>query len=235
MTIIMAGIIAIVITFMSKIQNGKLKAVIYSLPLPISLSLLAIGTQVESNHITGLILLAGFLWSTYFLYVKCHQSILMSDVISAVIYIIIGYATKETSRIDFWWMFFAYSILWFIFLNFYHPKQEFGTKSSTNIIIKGSTVFITSFVLLSLKSFLSGFIVTFPYSGIFAVKESKDTLYSLAAEFTKNSIAILIFFATIKISFEKLGLPISIGLGWIIYLPTLWIVQRLKQTAANTI
>lgn len=105
-------------------------------------------------------------------------------------------------------------------------KNKVGEKQQTNLLLKGIIVFGVAFLLLSAKDLLSGVMVTFPFSGVFAVVEMKKDLKILAFEFTKNSIAILLFFISLAILMPIVGFYLSIALSWVVYAISFWIIKK---------
>jgi hypothetical protein len=55
-------------------------------------------------------------------------------------------------------------------------------------------VFVIAFALFSAHQYLAAFVVTFPYNGVFAVYENKAGLLPQAALFTRNSLALAVYF-----------------------------------------
>jgi len=226
---IMAGVITLVILLIASVREGRLRAIIYGLPLPITTALIATKSQIDASHVIGLFLLCVFLWLVFFFYKKRNLTIIASDILSATIYVILGFFLIRIISIDFWKMVFFYLLFWIIYLLRYQPKYEQGSKSPIKPLIKGGLVFVISLCLLLLKSILRGVVVTFPFSGIFAVVEAKDTLYTLAGEFTKNSLSILVFFIIVNVLSPKIGYYQSILLGWLFYFPILLLLQKIKH------
>lgn len=157
------------------------------------------------------------------------MSIFTADFVCASGYVVLGFLFIKLSLLSFWQATFLYIFLWFLYIEKYRPIVEVGERSQIRPLLKGPIVLVLSSILLFLKSVLGGIVVTFPFSGVFAVVEARKTLYTLAGEFTKNSLAILIFFVITKVFSDKLGFYYSIGLGWLFYLPFLLFLQRIKN------
>ena len=225
----MAAIIALVIVLIASVKDNRLKAFIYSLPFPITAALFATKISINSSHIVGLLLLNLFLWSVFYLYKKLKISIIFSDFLCSIGYVVLGFIFVKLFTIGFWEASSLYFIVWMIFIIRYRQIREKSKRNKLPLTIKGTTVFLIALILLYLKSFLSGVVVTFPFSGVFAVWEVREAINTLAGEFTKNSLAILVFFIAIKIFSQYTGYYSSIGLGWLFYIPLIFGLQKIKS------
>lgn len=231
--IIMAMAIALIIVIISAVKNPIIKTIIYSLPIPITLALIASQKGVSSSHIVGLFLLVLFLWLVNWMR-KINANIFVADIISAAVYIGAGYSLirlVQNESMSFALLSFLYLFLWLGFMFFgrrHKTENSPGKKGSINIVIKGILIFLIATALLTLKDVLKGIIVTFPFSGVFAVVEMQDQLHTLASEFTKNSIAILAFFVIVYAAMPGLSIYPAITLGWAGYLLTLKIVRIVR-------
>jgi hypothetical protein len=228
--IISAIVIGIIIAVMASVASSKLKALIYSLPIPITVALIATGGDVNVTHIIGLVLITLFLWTVKTLYTR-GVNIYVADVVATGLYIAGGYFAIGFFKMPFFVAVVLYAIGWAVFMTLYrnHPPSR-KSKSNTTIrpIVKLPIVSLFAFILLNLKSYLSGIIVTFPFSGVFAVVEGRGILRTLAATFTRNSIAILMMFVTIYL-FGSADLFLKLVAGWIVYIITLRAVSTIKS------
>ncbi|MBI3626984.1 hypothetical protein HY224_02985 [Candidatus Uhrbacteria bacterium] len=117
----------------------------------------------------------------------------------------------------------------FILFDKRNIKEVTGRKVPINIAAKGVLIFIAASLLLTLKDAFNGVVVTFPYAGVFVVIEMRDELETLAREYTRNSMAVLIFFIIVYLCMPRLALYPSILLGWLGYFITLKAVLILKN------
>lgn len=226
--IISAFIIGLVIAAMAMVKNTRLKALIYTLPIPITVTFIGTGGNVGAHHVIGLLLVNVFLWCVYVLSVW-KINIFLSDVIAAVVYTGAGYLVINFIELPFCWAALGYAVLWLAFVLFYQNRDQKEEPPSTSKIkptIKFSIVSIVAYVLLSLKNYLSGIVVTFPFSGVFAVVEGRHMLQQLAATFTRNSIAILAMFMVLYV-LRHVHMGIGISIGWLAFVAVLKITSML--------
>jgi len=225
--VVSAIAIGLIIAVMAYIKNSHLKALVYSLPIPITIALIATGGKVNTTNIVGLFLLTLFLWFVWLLNEQ-GVNIFVADVVAAFSYVLVGYVAIQHIKIPFYLGVFIYFVIWICFVTLYRNRVAIEKKKQDPKInpgIKGVIVTILAYLLLSLKTYLSGIIVTFPFSGVFAVIEGKHILETLASVFSRNSIAILMMFITIY-GLEKINLGLKISAGWIVYLIILKLVIK---------
>ncbi|MCA9337341.1 hypothetical protein KC951_01380 [Candidatus Saccharibacteria bacterium] len=228
LNLVSAVLIGAIIGAMALIKKPRTKALVYSLPFPITIALIATHGKVDESNIIGLFLLSGFLWLVYWLYTKGF-SIYLADIISAALYVLIGYFLIKTMPTGFVLLTILYLAFWFLFVLLYRKHEEEEVKHRPHKIKPlYKTVIVTplAFLLLALKSQLAGIVVTFPFSGVFAVVEGQYILRTLAAIFTRNSIAILALFVTIYCTVDAIGFWYSIVAGWISYIAILLFVSK---------
>jgi hypothetical protein len=227
-----AAAIAAVIVAMGAARNNVVKAVIYCLPIPITVVFIATDALVTSRHIIGLFLLNIFLWSVATLY-KSTRNILLADSVAAAAYIVIGYFLVTYTRVSFVTITSAYALAWLIFCLLYPrgtPDEARPESSKVGPGIKFAGTAVLSFGLLSMQGLLSGVVVTFPFSGVFAVIEGRQILRTMALTFTRNSLALLALFVTLFMA-QQINLGWRMLLGWAVYLPVLLLLQWLFRPA----
>lgn len=233
MNAIMALIIMGVILLIAVVKNPHVKAIVYGLPIPITAALLASRNGVGETHVIGLVLLVGFLWSVYYLYSRGWH-IILADIISAGLYVGIGFALAKSIHLTFGFVVVLSVFAWIAAMLFLRHQQTIEEQNQVSgqkisLWIKALVVFSVAYFLLETKDLLSGIIVTFPFSGVFAVVEMKANLKTLAREFTKNSLAILAFFITVWYLGDSLGIMMAVVVGWGIYFATFQLLKKVKM------
>jgi len=189
--------VSVIISAMARVRSQKVKAILYTLPFPITIALIGSHSIATSLSIVGLMLTAGFLWGCYVFHTKLRANILAVDVVLAVLYVTAAYALVQLLNVSFWPMVGLYCVGWAV-LMWRFSKRTFSFvdkgKSPTNPYIKALIVFSIAFGLFSAHQYLAAFVVTFPYNGVFAVFENRYGLLPQAALFTRNSLALLAYF-----------------------------------------
>lgn len=242
LTINIASALAVsgIITSMSKVREQKLKAILYTLPFPITIALIGSNSIATSLSIVGLMLTAGFLWGCYYLHIRRGVNIMFTDVLLAALYIIFAYFLAQTVKVSFWAMLLIYLITWVILMLFFKKitfKYQAHKPTKTNIWLKATTVFIIAFGLFSAHQYLAAFVVTFPYNGVFAVYENRFGLLPQAALFTRNSVALTAYFVANYLAGMHYSATARYILSWLAFGIVLvlvnWLV-KIKVDAASS-
>lgn len=222
--------VGILIGLMAMVQSVRLKATIYALPIPITVALIATQGAVNSSNIIGLMLICGFIWMVKYLHGHHKLHIVTSDIIAAITYLSAGYITVRFLSVSFTWLIFIYCISWALIMWLYQkrPVTEKLTKPDpTPPVIKGTGATLLSLPLFYLKDVLAGIVVTFPYSGVFAVIETRHNLATFLRIVIRNSLAILALFVAIYPLQEVLPLVLNLFIGWSAYFAVFAIIRKI--------
>jgi hypothetical protein len=221
--------IGIIIGWMARIPNVRLKAAIYTLPIPISIALLATHPRINSSEIIGLLLVCGFIWLTKLLHETFRITLLLADVLAAMLYVAVGYIFIRLVHVNFPTALTIYITFWLVLIRLFrkHPSEEKSVKPSTiSPLTKGTGTTLISFIMFSLKDALAGIVVTFPFSGVFAVAETKGQLGVFFRVVVRNSLAIIGLFVSMYALQIHLNLIVNLTIGWAVYFVILKLVQR---------
>ena len=216
-----------IIALMASLNSNRLRALVYSLPIPVTIVLIATGGEVNTTHLIGLVLGILFLWSVAFLHGR-GISILVADLLGAGAYLLAGYVAVSYIKVPFYVAVVCVSIAWSIFVYLYKnrvTKDKDQAIAKIHPLIKLPIVSVFAYILLSFKALFSGIIVTFPFSGVFAVIENRHMLERLASTFTRNSIAIIGLFITTYV-LEDMNVFMKLAIAWVVYLLILRIVAK---------
>jgi hypothetical protein len=188
--------ISVVIACMVSVKSARAKSIILVLPIPITIALLGSGGQVTSLSIVGLALTNCFVWTVFYLYKK-GWNILLADIFAAVMYVVIAYVLTKYVQLSFTTAVTAYVLVWLcivIKLKKVQFKNNKQSAAKASLVSRSATIFGIAFLLFSLKQYLAAFVVTFPYNTVFAVYENRQNLFVQAALFTRNSLALAVYF-----------------------------------------
>ena len=222
--------IGLIIGLMARVTNVRLKATLYTFPIPISIALVATHGVVGSSNVIGLALICSFIVWTYLLHHRLRVPILIADIMAAALYIAVGYVLIKVITVSFTLVSGIYIILWGLLmlrLRRVEAPLTLAKPSAVPPAMKAVATVAVSYVLFSLKDVLAGIVVTFPYSGVFAVLETKNHLEILARVVIRNSMAILAFFITMYWFQSRLVFIINLAAGWVAYLLILFVVQKI--------
>ena len=227
LNLVSALAIGAIIATMASLKNNKARALVYSFPIPITIALIATGGIVNTTHLIGMILGILFLWAVALMHAK-RIPILVADVVGAVAYLVVGYFAISFITIPFYLAVALIAVGWVVFVYLYRKrgvKDREKAPVKIHPLVKLPVVSVFAYGLLSLKAVFAGIIVTFPFSGVFAVIENRHMLERLAATFTRNSIAILGLFVTAH-ALGEMNVLIKMAICWGVYLVILRLVVK---------
>lgn len=218
--LISALVICGVISVMARLRSDKAKSLVYSLPIPITVALLATGSHITGLTFVGILLANLFLWGIYYLYQMLKLPILLADIMMAGSYILVGYLLSKVVIVPVAVAIITYPALWIIVM-FVAVRQPPMTRAPTvaplSLWIKAPIVFGVAYLLFTAKDYLPGVITLFPFTGVFAVYEGKDLLKTLALIFSRNSIAIWAFLAADHFLIVAMGQWLALLASWTVY------------------
>lgn len=222
--------VSAIITVMANVHSQKLKAILYTLPFPITIALIGSNSIATSLSIVGLILTGGFLWGCYFLHFKMRMNVLLADILLAVFYILAAYILTRLVDISFWTIFILFGLCWLVLMALFKRatfRYRSQNPSKLNPFLKAVFVFIIAFALFSAHHYLAAFVVTFPYNGVFAVYENRAGLLPQAALFTRNSLALAAYFLANYLLGTHYSAPVRYAASWLGFGVVLVLVHRL--------
>lgn len=224
--------ISVVISAMSKFPSQRIKALLYSIPIPITIALIGSKSIAGSLNISGLMLTTLFLWGCYYFHIKLNKSILAVDVALSILYVIIGYVLVHILHVPFQYIVAIYLAAWLLCMYLFEKRTFAYTPAKiepTNVWLKGLIIFTVAFLLFTARQYLAAFVVTFPYNGVFAVFENNTGLYPQAALFTRNSLALLAYFISNHYAGNHYGSVMRYVFSWAAFILVLFLVNKLVK------
>ncbi|OGV55672.1 MAG: hypothetical protein A2017_03055 [Lentisphaerae bacterium GWF2_44_16] len=218
------------------IKNPQWKSFILLLPFPSSLSALAIGKPVDSSFIIGLFLVPLFFYIIRKLYDGMGINIIVSIIISALVYCLIGFAVFRILH-DSMTLFTSSFILVNIFALFLHihkPRtQEEGYKSTLPVYVKVPIIAIVIIVLLNFKNTLGGFMALFPMAGVVSAYEVRHCMNAVFRQIPVMISAVSCMFGTCYFLQDITGLYWGIIASWCVYMILLLLTKKAWMSGAE--
>ncbi|MCJ8330814.1 MAG: hypothetical protein HRT89_18060 [Lentisphaeria bacterium] len=220
-------------TSMAYVHNARMKALILGLPLPFTFATLAVGMQVNSFNLSGLLLTWFFTIMVRQLHQKWKWNIFLSIILSVSFFCIaasIGTRFVPETELAFWGLIIFISISALLVVKFQKLEAEPGHKTPMPLYIKVPVIFMVVLGVILLKQELKGFVTMFPMVGVIAAYESRKSLSTMAAEIPKMILLFIPLVIIIHVSYDRLGLIGSMLAGWSVFLCIL-IPVTLKRIA----
>jgi len=225
-----AAAIGIIIFAMASIREVRTKALLYVLPIPISIGIIATHGIITASNVLGLVLTCLFLIGIRTLVDIYHVPIITADILACIAYVGLGYVLIKLVHLPFIVMSMLYLALWAVVTWWMHTHQVSDTPSKPSALppsTKGAIAGGISFGIYSFKDLLAGIVVTFPYNGVFAVIEVQHHLNVFVRSVIRNTIAITGLFATMYYLHAQLPLLLNLLAGWIAFGIILRFSQRI--------
>lgn len=229
-TLLLATAITISILLITAIPSPKIRAAVYSLPIPITVLLIGTGGHVNTTHLTGLIDVIVFMSIVYALTRKVEMPIVPAIALGICAYIILGLAFKHLVVVPFLTSYLILTAIWLIYMAMpvsikaHHYKKIDSRMTPQDYLTRGSIVYGLSYVIITIKSLILGAAVTFPYNGTFTVYVMREQLPVLITEICRNFFAIANFFLVVWIMQPKIGLGRSLIVAWVVNVTILYAI-----------
>ncbi|MDR7275855.1 hypothetical protein [Catenuloplanes atrovinosus] len=195
MTIASALLIAAVVVAVRLIPSVRWKAVVYALPLPMTLALVASGAPVDARHLLGLVLLVGFFAVVTVLHHRWGLHILLADAAAVAAYLLIALPLAGLGRLSFPLVLACVCLLWAV-VGARRPPVVPGDPPRRPHLGHVLLVVGAALLIAQLAGVLRAFAVTFPYSGVLVAVETRRTLPSFTRQFARASLAMVAFLST---------------------------------------
>lgn len=222
-----ALVLCFFVTAIACVRSPRLKALIYSLPVPFTCAYVATGVPMNATHITGLILIVTYNWLVWFLRTKANWPLQLAIPASVGVYITGSILARPLAGTPLIWVALIFLAIWTLNALLYRARPEPHHRGRTPVYLKIPMVFVISMIIYNATRLLAGAVNTFPYAGIFTSYESRHSLRTLAGQFTINILGLLLCILTIAATENRFPAPIPLLLGWIPVILWILTVRRL--------
>lgn len=251
MTLVGAVLVTVTVWAVSLIGPVRLRALVYGLPVPMSLVLSGTGQRVDGGQIIGVLLLVAFFATVAVLHVRLAWPVLLADAAAVVGYIIFGWLLP--ARVPLWPAVTAVTALWAVGLVLAHrrpvavppggaardrtstvdhdraPVRRTGVRVA---LAKLAGVFAAALLMTVLAGPLAGLVVTFPYSGVLVAVEVRRDLVEFTRHFAVTAIS-LVGFLTGYAACQHRGTVVALAAGWGVFLVLAAASQLTRRRRGN--
>ncbi|MGC9670003.1 hypothetical protein ACNTMW_26105 [Planosporangium sp. 12N6] len=230
MTLLTGAVVTLVIWAVSLVRSVRLRALIYSLPLPITLVLVTTRIPVGAQQLLGVVLLNLFVATVAWLHHRLRWHILLADLAGIAAYIAGSWTLLQAGRLPFAPILATTLAAWVIVAALHQwtttRRQQAATHRQAQtppgrraLPTVGKIVILAlgALLMVGLGQLLQGMVVTFPYSGVLVVIETRRDLVEFRAHFTRNSLALLAFITAYYLS-QDISRHLAVTAGWAAFL-----------------
>jgi hypothetical protein len=226
-------------TAMAYVHSPRAKSVIFCLPLPFTAAVISSGQAVDLTHLVGLVLVLAFPWLVWLLHVRLGVNIIVADLAAVGAFLGLGFlfarvlpAGGPTEALAFWAGEAAIALLSAAMLALPH-RTEPGHRSVLPVYLKVPAVMSIVLGVILIKEPLRGFMPFFPYVTIFAVYESRRSLYTLASRMPVMGLGSIPFLAVVRLLQPAHGYALALLCGWACYVPIALLLDQLYARRAR--
>ena len=223
--------VVVTILSISSVRSAKLKAALYTLPIPITIILIGTGNEINATHLFSLLLVIFFFILTWCLYKKLKINIILSIILALIGYVLTGILNQIIINIPFALIYASVSLGWVTWiilqpLSHIRAKDNIPNLQFQDYAIRGITIFGLTYFMVGIRELILGAAVTFPFNGIFTAYIMRDSLLYLVNEVIRNFIGIINFFGIIYLLQGHLPTWICFASGWFVCVVSILIVYK---------
>lgn len=170
-------------TVVAYVRAPRLKALVYSVPLPFSIANIALGAPVGTAHVVGLLNLLLYINLVRWLHQSLRLPIVPSIVASALAYTGIAAVVNPILPVtdaSFWIAWSATIGVGVVLQLVTGHRDEPGHRSPLPVPVKAGIIAGVIVTLVLLKKVLGGFMATFPMVGVVGAYEARHSLWTLS-------------------------------------------------------
>jgi hypothetical protein len=205
----LAGALAVtaVVWAVSLVRSVRLRALVYSLPLPMSLALLAGDGRVDGAQVLGVGLLVGFFAVVAAVHERLGGHILLADAAGVLGYVGGAALVARAGPIPLLPALAAAGPAWLAVVLAARagagraaarpaPRaDEPGVRRPGAVLGRLVLVLCAALLMVPLGGVLSGLVVTFPYAGVLVAVEARRHLGDFTRHVARTSLALVAFLA----------------------------------------
>lgn len=199
------------------LYDPRWKALLYTLPIPFTISSMSIGQRIGASNALGLIFLMIFSHLVRLLYYRLRVPIVLSIIISAALYCVLSLATAKIlpqSESAFWLCVLGVAAMAFLYRAVVRADEDQGQKSTLAVWLKVPAICVVVAILIVLKHRMGGFMTAFPMVGVIVAYETRKSLGTICRQMPVLMLTILVLTIVSHVTSPHIGLGPSIALAW---------------------
>ncbi|MET8463732.1 hypothetical protein, partial [Micromonospora zamorensis] len=222
-------LVTAVVWAVSVIRSVRLRALVYSLPLPMTLVLVSTdNNRVEGAQLLGVLGLNLFFVTVAVTHHRLRWPILLADAAGIAVYVALS-AGLLAVVIPFEVALAITLVLWLAAMLLLRRRARLNTVADDPAaavetsnggrpdglppLLKLVVIFVGAILTALLGAVLRGMVVTFPYSGVLVAVEARHQLREFSRHFARNSLA-LVGFLTAYHYLQDVSSALALGAGW---------------------
>ncbi len=217
-------LVTAVVWVVSVIRSVRLRAFVYSLPLPMTLALVTTGHPVDGPQLLGVVGLNLFFVTVAVTHRRLRWPILPADLAGVAVYVAFSTGVLAVP-VPFEAALAGTGALWALTMLLLRrqaagapdPEPADVRRDGLAAPAKLLVIFVGALLTGLLGGLLRGMVVTFPYSGVLVAVEARRQLAEFSRHFARNSLALVGFLAGHHY-FQDISSPgLALAAGWAVF------------------
>ncbi|GAA2399333.1 hypothetical protein Cme02nite_08200 [Catellatospora methionotrophica] len=235
MTLVSCLVVTLIVWTISLIRSVRLRAVVYSLPIPMTLVLLATPTVVDGAQLLGVVALNLFFVVVAVAHHRFGWPILVADAVGVATYVALGASIAAVAPWPLAPTLVAVVLGW-IAVNAVlarRPGDDAPARPDLRpAAVKLAIAFGGSVLTIALGGVLHGLVVTFPYAGVLVAVESRADLPQFCRHFAYSCLGMIAFVATFAVA-QTSSRAAALALAWAAYAVCAGLLLVLRAAGAR--
>jgi hypothetical protein len=213
-------LVTAVVWAVSVIRSVRVRALVYSLPLPMTLALVTTGHRVDGPQLLGVVGLNLFFVTVAVTHRRLRWPILAADLAGVAVYVALS-AGVLAVPVPFEAALAGTVALWALTQALLRrraagappPEPADARRDGLAAPVKLVVIFVGALLTGLLGELLRGMVVTFPYAGVLVAVEARRQLAEFSRHFARNSLA-LVGFLTAHHYLRDTSPALALAAGW---------------------
>lgn len=217
----LVALVAVQATLIAYVYQPRWKALLFSLPIPFTLSALAVGRPVGAANALGLLLLLAFMHAVRALHYNLRVGIVPAIALAALSYCAVGAAAMPHVPPGgaAYWVATACTVAAALIAWRLTPrKAEPGHRTALPVAVKLPLILAVLVGMVAIKGLLQGFLTTFPFVGIITAYEARTSLWTICRQTGVIMLALSLLMICCRLGQDAIGLGPSLAIGWAAFL-----------------
>ena len=212
--------VAVQATVLAYVRSPRMKAILYSIPIPFTLASLSLGRPVDVTHVLGLPLVFLYTNGVRWLHVGLRVPIVLAILAGALAQCVIGATVSHwvpVTETAFWVAMaavMAFSVWQYIAMPHRHEPDH---RSPLPVAVKFVLILVIISGLVVIKEMLRGFMAFFPMVGLVAAYEARHCLWTLGRQVPVMMLAMCPLLGICHVAQAWWGLGGGLAAGWVVF------------------
>jgi len=216
------------------LRNPEHKAHVLMLPVPFTLTTLALGRPIDCINILAIAGNFGYTILVWLLHERLRLPILAAIAVSVSGYCLLGAALVQggpAGGTAFWTALVATLIAGAMILASLPDREGRHHRTPLPLWAKTPAVAAVAIGLVAIKHLIGGFTTMFPLVGMITAYESRHSLWTIVRRMAWMLLLMPPMLAAIRLLQPHVGLPAATVLSWPVYLAGLWAWHQRPKTS----